>query len=188
MPTRQIIINIVTPLCSWEPSDQWVTRFLHRNHDKLVTAWSTPMETSRHEADSGDRYRLYFDLLHSKIEEHDVLAENTYNMDEKGFMIGVIGRSKRIFDKALYKRKQNKQSTHDGNREWVSVLATICADGSTLPVGVIFPSKNNEVQQSWVREINPEEHEIHFTTSPNGWTSNDLGLVWLQQVFDRYTK
>lgn len=188
MPTRQMIINIITPLCNWEPSDQWVTRFLHRNHDTLITAWTTPMETSRHEADSRDRYRLYFDLLHSKIKEHEVEAENTYNMDEKGFMIGVIGRSKRIFDKALYGKKQYKQSTHDGNREWVTVLATICADESTLPVGVIFPAKGDEVQQSWVREIDPEEHKIHFATSPNRWTSNDLGLAWLKQVFDRYTK
>ena len=29
---------------------------------------------------------------------------------------------------------------------------------------------------------------MHFTISPNGWTNNDLGLMWLQQVFDRYTK
>jgi hypothetical protein len=28
----------------------------------------------------------------------------------------------------------------------------------------------------------------YFTASPNGWSSNALGTVWLQQVFDRYTK
>ena len=43
--------------------------------------------------------------------------ENTYNMDEKGFMIGVTGRSKRVFDKLLFGQKQFKQSLHDGNRE-----------------------------------------------------------------------
>ena len=188
MPTRQMAINIITPLCNWEPSDQWVTRFLHRNHPPLITSWTTLMETSRHEADTGDKYRLYFDLLHGKIKEYEIEAENTYNMDEKGFMIGVIGRSKRIFDQGLYGKKQYKQSTHDGNREWVTVLATICADGSTLPVGIIFPAKGDDVQQNWVHEIDPEEHEIHFATSPNGWTSHDLGLAWLKQVFDRYTK
>ena len=66
-------------------------------------------------------------------------------MNEKGFIIGVIGRSKRIFDKALYERRQNKQSTHDGNREWVSVLAKIRADRLTLPVGIIFLLRNNKV-------------------------------------------
>ena len=29
---------------------------------------------------------------------------------------------------------------------------------------------------------------MHFTTSPNGWTNNDLGLTWLEQVFDRRSK
>ena len=188
MPTRQMIINFATPLCDWEPSDSWVTRFLHRHHDTLLTAWSTPMESVRHKADSSEKYNQYFTLLHQKMAEHEVLPENTYNMDEKGFMIGVILRAKRCFDRVLYERKQNKQSQHDGNREWVTVLATICADGSTLPPGIIFPAAGTAVQASWVHDIDPKKHSIHFTTSPNGWTNNDLGLTWLEQVFDRYIK
>jgi hypothetical protein len=146
------------------------------------------MDSARHDADSYERYSQYFNLLHSKIEEHEVEAENTYNMDEKGFMIGVIGKSKRIFDKVLFGKKQHKQSSHDGNREWVTVLASICGDGSTLPPCVIFPSPSGDVQQSWVREINPDLNDIHFATSHNGWTNNDLGLAWLKDHFDPLTK
>ena len=40
-PTRQMIINFATPLCRWEPSDSWVTRFLTRNSNTLITAWNT---------------------------------------------------------------------------------------------------------------------------------------------------
>ena len=68
------------------------------------------------------------------------------------------------------------------------MLATICADGSHLPPGVIFAAAGSDVQSSWVHKIEAGKHSIHFTTSPNGWTNNDLGLTWLQQVFDRYTK
>ncbi len=146
------------------------------------------METGRHKADSSAKYSQYFELLHYKIAEYDVQPENTYNMDEKGFMIGVCGRSKRVFDKLLFGRRQYKQSLHDGNREWVTLLAAICADGSHLPPGIIFPAAGRAVQASWVHSINPAKHSIHFTTSPNGWTNNDLGLTWLEQVFDRYTK
>ena len=96
-------------------------------------------------------------------------------MDEKGFMIGVISRMKRCFDRVLYEKKQSKQSQHDGNREWVTVLATICADGTTLPPGIIFPAAGTAVQASWVHDIDPRKHSIHFTTSLNGWTNNDLG-------------
>ena len=47
--------------------------------------------------------------------EHKVLPENMYNIDEKGFIIRVILRAKRCFDRVLYKRKQNKQLQHDSN-------------------------------------------------------------------------
>ena len=76
MPTRQMITNFLTPLCSWEPSERWITRFLNRHADVLLNAWSTPMEATRHHTNSGERYQLYFELLHSKMAEYDVLPEN----------------------------------------------------------------------------------------------------------------
>ena len=42
MPTRHMIANFAAHVCGWEPSDNWVTRFLHRHSDTLLTAWSTP--------------------------------------------------------------------------------------------------------------------------------------------------
>lgn len=33
-----------------------------------------------------------------------------------------------------------------------------------------------------------ERHHCYFTTSPLGWTNDDIGLAWLEQVFDRETK
>lgn len=186
-PTRQMVMNFVTPLCCRAPSEAWVTRFLNRNSDLLINAWTTPMDRNRHHADSVDSYRLYFELLHSKMAEYNVEPQDTYNMDEKGFAIGVSGRSKRIFDKALYQSKQFRKSLHDGNREWVSILATVCADGSVLPPGVIYPAAGRAVQASWVAPIDPKKHDIFFTTSPTGWTNDDLGITWLEQVFERYT-
>ena len=59
------------------------------------------MESRRHVADIGERHRLYFDLLTGKVKELEVLSRDTYNMDEKGFMIGVIGKTKRVFNKVL---------------------------------------------------------------------------------------
>ena len=54
-PTRQMIINFATPLCSWEPSDRWVSRVIHRHPNDLTTAWTTPMESTRHAADNCER-------------------------------------------------------------------------------------------------------------------------------------
>jgi hypothetical protein len=120
--------------------------------------------------------------------EYNLQPKNTYNMDEKGFMIRVSGRSKRVFDKLLFSQRQFRQLLHDSNREWVTLLATICADRSHLPPGIIFPAAGRAVQASWVHSINLKKHSIYFTTSPSRWRDNDLGLTWLEQVFDRYTK
>ena len=85
MPTRQMIVNFVTPLAAWEPSESWITRFLHRNSDTLITAWATPMETSRHKADSAARYRQYFGLLHQKIAQYSIEPAHTYNIDVRWY-------------------------------------------------------------------------------------------------------
>jgi hypothetical protein len=38
-------------------------------------------------------------------------------MDEKGFIVRNIGRSKRVFSKELYKRKEVRDSLQDSLRE-----------------------------------------------------------------------
>jgi hypothetical protein len=146
------------------------------------------MEGNHHDADNGERYRLYFDLLTRKIKGFDVLPRDTYNMDKKGFMIGVIGKTKRVFDKVLYKERRYKQASHDANREWVTVIVYICADGTPLPPAVIFSAASEKVQANWVHDIDSETHSIYFSVSQSGWTNDDLGVAWLKQVFDPATK
>jgi hypothetical protein len=108
-------------------------------------------------------------------------------MDEKGFMIGQTRRSKRVFSRALWESKQVTDSLQDGNREWISVIACICADGTTLPPGLIFEGLHGNIRDTWVEEIT-EETPIFATSSPTGWSNDEIGLAWLIQVFDRHTK
>jgi hypothetical protein len=115
------------------------------------------MESSRHKADNGERYRLYFGLLTRKVAEFEVDPENTYNMDEKGFMIGVIGKTKRVFDKVLYKNRRFKQASHNANREWTTVIGCICADGTTLPPAVIFSAAGDQVQSQLGTRYRPRD-------------------------------
>ena len=187
-PTRTMIQNFASSVASDRCSKIWVTRFLHRYHDRLKSVWATGMDANRHNADSGYKYELYFEALQQKITQYRLRPEHTYNMDEKGFAIGVLGRSKRIFSRRQYERGEVRQARQDGSREWVSLLATICADGTALPPGIIFASKNSTIQSRWVADIEVGKHSIHVTSSPSGWTNNDIGLAWLEQVFDRYTK
>jgi hypothetical protein len=90
--------------------------------------------------------KLYFDLIHGKTEKYEILPENTYNMDEKGFMIGVTGRSKRIFSRATWEKKKKTESIQDGSREWITVLACVGADGTVLPPGLIYQGAKSNIQ------------------------------------------
>jgi hypothetical protein len=39
-----------------------------------------------------------------------------------------------------------------------------------------------------VEDIKTGEHEVFIKSSSSGWTNNDIGLAWPEQVFDRCTR
>jgi hypothetical protein len=49
------------------------------------------------------------------MEEHEIQPHNSYNMDKKGFMIGVIGNSKRTFTCTQWERKEVTTALQDGS-------------------------------------------------------------------------
>ena len=186
-PTRQMIQNFASAIVQEPVGDSWVTRFINRYSIQLISRWTVGMDSNRHKADSEDKYKLYFKLLHSKIKEYNIEPRHTYNMDKKGFLIGITSRSKRVFSRRIWEKKEVRASVQDGNRTWITVLACICADGSSLPPSLIYEAANKSIRLDWVEGIKAGEHEVFITSSPSGWTNNDVGLAWLEQVFDRYT-
>jgi hypothetical protein len=186
-PTRAMLQNFASSVAESPCSERWVDRFLHRHKDSVTMRWATGMDRDRHQADSGDNYRLYFDLIHSKMREYNVEPRHTYNMDEKGFLIGLLTRSKRAFSRQLWESKQVTDALQDGSREFVTLLACICADGTALEPSIIFEGMG-PLWSAWVESVDPALHRVFMTTSPTGWSNNDIGLAWLEQVFDRATK
>jgi hypothetical protein len=74
----------------------------------------------------------------------------------------------------------------DGSREFISLLACICADGSALPPALIYKGASGDLQSSWTDDLITED-QAFFTTSATGWSSDAHGLQWLQKVFDPAT-
>jgi hypothetical protein len=183
-----MIRNFASAMAGSDVSESWVTRFMSRNASHLISRWQTGMDRNRHQADSGSKYSLYFDLLHQKIEEYKIKAEDIYNMDEKGFLAGVTGRSKRVFSRRMWEEKNVTAGLQDGSREWVTLLACICSDGSALPPSLIYQGAGGCLQASWVEDVKAGEHLVFITSSPSGWTNNEIGVAWLEQVFDCCTK
>lgn len=89
-PTARIVSNIAAELAGRQPSKNWCSRFVSRHKDSLDSRYLNTFDFSRHEADTRASYRQYFEIVGKKIVEYGITAENTYNMDEKGFMMGQI--------------------------------------------------------------------------------------------------
>ena len=104
-------------------------------------------------------------------------------MDETGFAIGSTQSNRIIVDST---QKVHWKSS-PGRQEWVTVIECIDACGGdmdpemeSIPPMIIFKAKNTN--SSWIPENTPPEWQ--FSTSKNGWTSNNHGFEWFQKVFE----
>jgi hypothetical protein len=52
---------------------------------------------------------------------------------------------KRIMTKELYNSGKVTKAIQDGSREFISLLATICADGTALPAAFIYKGPTNSL-------------------------------------------
>jgi hypothetical protein len=109
-------------------------------------------------------------------------------MDEKGFLIGILQEMERVYTRKAMKKLGHLTAAQDGNRNWITLIAGVCADGTALPPALIYEAESGNIQESWIRDYDPETQEAYFTSSANGWTSEELGLQWLIKVFDCHTK
>jgi hypothetical protein len=99
-PTRIIVASFASQICKKEVGMNWVSRFLKRHQNKLSPKWTTGIDQVQHKADTEGSYSDYFTILNHKLDKYKILPKSMYNMDEKGFMLGISKRSLRIFSKA----------------------------------------------------------------------------------------
>jgi hypothetical protein len=120
-----------------------------------LSRYLQPLDAARKKADSYSEYAYYFELVRAKIQQHEIEAQNMYNMDKKGFLIGVMNKTMRVFTRSQFDCKQLLGNTHDGNREWITTIACICADSTTLPPALIYKATSGNLQDLWVQDLDP---------------------------------
>ncbi|KAI2791755.1 hypothetical protein POX_c04633 [Penicillium oxalicum] len=94
--------------------------------------------------------------------------------------MGLISSQKVVTRAEYYGRRSILQP---GNREWVTAIEAICADGFSLPPCIIF--KAQVYIAGWFESNLPRDWRIEI--SNNGWTTDEIGLRWLQKLFIPYT-
>jgi hypothetical protein len=149
-PTPSMVRAWAAALCGTAPGKNWAGAFGVRHKDELDCKYLNTIDLERHKADSEHSYRQYFAVLKEKIVQYNIQPHNCYNMDEKGFLIGHLQKVKRIFPKALMKTQKLLGTGQDGARHWITLIATICADGSSLPPALIYKAVSGNLQDTWL--------------------------------------
>jgi hypothetical protein len=115
------------------------------------------------------------------IDKYAIQEEDIYNFDKTGFQMGILSGAKVVTSSERCGRPHTKQP---GNREWVTVIQAICADGWVVPPYFIVKGRNHLLPWYQDSRFQPE---WRVYTSENGWTINEIGLDWLKH-FDHSTK
>ena len=79
------------------------------------------------------------------IEKYNITAENLYNWDGKGFIIRQASATKRIMSAEALQSGRIVSASQDSNREFISLLACISADGTALPLALIYKGESNDL-------------------------------------------
>jgi hypothetical protein len=63
-------------------------------------------------------------------------------------LIGIARTMKRIITKQAYDSGKITVAKQDGSREFISLLASICADGTKIPLALIYKGVSRDLQDS----------------------------------------
>lgn len=159
----------------------WVRNFINR-HDTLKSKYNRKYDYQRAQCEDPELIRAWFQRVRNTIAEYGIHNDDIYNFDETGFQMGIISTAKVVTGS---NRAGRPRTTQPGNREWVTVIETICARGHTIPPLIIFEAVMH--QAAWY-ENGLLPYDWSIAVSENGWTNSQIGLTWLKTVFDKHTK
>ena len=160
---------------------EWVQRFIKR-HPQLKTVYSETIEASQVKDVTYEAVEKFYNELQRVINEFKISPENCYNMDEMGSSIGMIQGGHIIIDTTM----QSKRELEIGRQEWVTCIECVCTDGSPLSPMIIF--KGAKPLDKWIPGSTEGATEASWKASDNGWTSNDLAVQWLREIFEPQTR
>ena len=75
------------------------------------------------------------------------------------------------------------------NRDWVTIVECVSGDGRAISPLVVFGGKH--VQHQWFEEEMLDDADLRdwkFALSGSGWSSNEIAIRWLREVFLPQTK
>jgi hypothetical protein len=122
----------------------------------------------------------WFKLVEDTKVKYSVHDDDAHNSNKTGFQMGVVGSMKVVIDAGRHTRPELVQP---GDREWATVIQSICAAGYATQPFIIY--KGRVHISAWYEEANiPRDWKL--SVSENGWTNSALGPERLKH-FDSHT-
>lgn len=154
---------------------KWVYNFIQRR-DESKTCFSRRYDYWRAQCEDYKIIREWFDRVQITIMQHGITPEDIYNFDGTGFAMGLVATAKVVTRANYYGKVSLVQS---GNRERVTSIECINSSGWALEPCIIFKGKVHI--EGWYQSN--LSHDWRIEISPNGWTSDEIGLRWLKNLF-----
>jgi len=156
----------------------WPNNFVARS-PALKTRMNRSYDYKRAMCEDPEVIEKWFELVKNVKAKYGIVNEDIYNFDETGFQMGMISSQTIITD---VEKRNRPKAIQPGDREWITVIQGINATGWTVPPFLIFKGKHH--LSAWYEDL---QKDWAIGVSANGWTTNELGIEWLEH-FDRYTK
>jgi hypothetical protein len=159
---------------------RWASNFVKRQPE-LQARFFRKYDYKRAQCKDPDAINAWFRLVRNTVAKYGIVDADIYNFDETGFQIGVIANGMVVTNS---ERRSNVKMRQPGNREWVTVIQGIRALGFCIPPFIVVSGKYH--LSTWY-EDNAFIRKWRIATSPNGLTTNKIGLDWIQH-FNQHTK
>ena len=145
--------------------------------DELKTRFSRRYNHQRAKCEDPKIIQEWFNRVQITIMQHGIALEDIYNFDETGFAMGLVATAKVVTRAEMTGKPFLVQP---GNREWVTSIECINSGGWALPPCIIFKGKVH-IEGWYEDEILSRNWRIEV--NDNGWTTDKIGLRWLEKVF-----
>lgn len=126
----------------------WPDRFMTKYAHRISTKWGVSLDSIRAKTVTPASVEHYFNLLEDTLQTHNIQPHNIYGFDESGFPLGG-GKKTRVISPTGSGAQKIQRG---GDKENVTVMATICANGTNVPPVVIF--KGHYFLERW-KQDNP---------------------------------
>jgi hypothetical protein len=143
MPPRIAIVREITSFLITQRSkstillstnQNWIRKFIDR-HEVLKSKYNRKYDYQRVKCEDSKLIRVWFQRVQATIAKYNIHEDDIYNFDKTDFQMSVISMAKII---TRSDRAGRPRTTQSGNREWVTVIETICTRSLAIPPLITF--------------------------------------------------